>query len=266
MIDLRPKQIEDLCELKQYCGELGAELVIIGACAYQHHFSNEERFTSDIDIVGAFELDEFFELEKRLQYAEWSQESPDEPHRWKSKNDSYIDLIPAGERLREQKKVIWPDSGYKLTLVGFDHVFELAEQLELAAELTLRIIPPKVLMLLKIIAFMDRPSRSGKDLPDIRGILERYEEGNTERFNSDVVLGAVLPDVSVVPAFLLGLDLRALCTPDERKVIEEFLSKMQQEEEHWPEFVEARPTSSDNPEETVHEILDAFNKGFTDSN
>jgi hypothetical protein len=32
-------------------------------------------------------------------------------------------LIPAGPKLREAKQITWPISQFKMSLVGFDHVF-----------------------------------------------------------------------------------------------------------------------------------------------
>jgi predicted nucleotidyltransferase len=69
-------------------------------------------------------------------------------------------------------------------------------------------------MLLKIVAYMDDPQRRAKDLEDIRGLLVEYE-ADSERIFSDVVLEAGLEDVGLAPAFLIGLDLRALCNDEE---------------------------------------------------
>lgn len=62
-----------------------------------------------------------------------------------------------------------------MSLVGFDHVFENAQPVQLAPDLTLKVIASTALMLLKIVAFMDDPQRRVKDLDDIRGLLVQYE-------------------------------------------------------------------------------------------
>lgn len=71
MVELTTEQIADLCELQQFCAELKADLVIIGAIAYQYHFPHEDRHTGDIDSAVALDLDDFAELEKRLQVGKW---------------------------------------------------------------------------------------------------------------------------------------------------------------------------------------------------
>ena len=48
MPELTDNQIADLRVLKNHCVRLGAELVIIGAIAYQVHFPEESRHTGDI--------------------------------------------------------------------------------------------------------------------------------------------------------------------------------------------------------------------------
>jgi predicted nucleotidyltransferase len=80
------------------------------------------------------------------------------------------------------------------------------------------VISSTALMLLKTVAFMDNPQRRAKDLDDIRGLLVQYE-ADSDRVFSDVVIDAALQDYGLVPAFLLGLDLRALCRDDEVTVV-----------------------------------------------
>jgi len=71
MPELAAGQIADLRALCDHCVALGADLVIIGAIAYQVHFPGELRHTGDIDFAVALDLDEFAELERRLQADGW---------------------------------------------------------------------------------------------------------------------------------------------------------------------------------------------------
>ena len=67
MPELTAGQITDLRALRDQCVALGADLVIIGAIAYQVHFPGELRHTGDIDFAVGLDLDEFAELERILQ-------------------------------------------------------------------------------------------------------------------------------------------------------------------------------------------------------
>jgi len=199
MVELTPAQIEDLRELQVFCARLQADLVVIGAVAYQHYFPETDRHTGDIDSAIALDLEEFAELERFLVSANWTRR-PALEHRWRSSRGNLLDLLPAGKGLREAKQVTWPNSQFTMSLIGFDHVFANAEQVMLADQLRIKIIPPIVLMLLKIVAFMDDQNRRAKDLSDIRLLLKSYES-SSDRLFSDAVLDAGLQDFDLANAF-----------------------------------------------------------------
>jgi predicted nucleotidyltransferase len=144
--------------------------------------------------------------------------------------------------------------------VGFEHVFTDAQPVQFSPDLTLNVISSTTLMLLKIVAFMDDPQRRVKDLDDIRGLLTQYE-GDSERLFSDVVIDAGLADFGLVPAFLLGIDLKALCTPEEASILNAFLAAMNENNPAWMSFVRTRGVG-DSVEEDARAQLDAFRKGF----
>jgi predicted nucleotidyltransferase len=261
MVELTAAQIADLHELQQLCAELQTEVVIIGAIAYQYHFPREDRHTGDIDSAVALDLDDFAELERRLLAAHWRR-TPNREHRWRSARGTLLDLIPAGPELRKAKQVTWPESQFTMSLVGFDHVFSDAESVELAPNLTVKIIPSVVLMLLKIVAFLDDQNRRAKDLLDIRSMLSCYEE-DSERIFSDVVLDAKLADFSLANAFLLGVDLRSLCNLDELLAVREFVKTVGDESKPaWVAFVRAAPQGGERNEEHAGAQLEAFKKGL----
>jgi predicted nucleotidyltransferase len=259
MPELTDNQIADLRVLQNHCGALGAELVVIGAIAYQVHFPAESRHTGDIDFAVALDLDEFAELERRLLADGWVHFANRE-HRWRSARGTIIDLLPAGPKLRQAKQITWPTSQFTMSLVGFDHVFATAQPVQLAPDLTLKVISSTALMLLKIVAFMDDPQRRAKDLDDIRGLLVQYE-GDSDRVFSDVVLDAALQDYGLATAFLLGLDLRALCTNEEVAIVHAFLDAMDEDNPAWMSFVRARGVG-DHVEEDARAQLDTFRRGF----
>jgi len=259
MPEFTDSQIADLRVLQKHCGALEAELVIIGAIAYQIHFPAESRHTRDIDFAVALDLDKFAELDRRLLADGWVRFANRE-HRWRSAPGTILDLIPAGPRLRKTKQVTWPISQFTMSLVGFDHVFASAQPVELAPDLKLRVISSTALMLLKIVAFMDDPQRRVKDLDDIRGLLVQYE-ADSERIFSDLVIDAALQDYALAPALLLGLDLRALCADDEAQIVYAFLDAMNEANPAWMAFVRTRGVG-EHVEEDARAQLDTFRRGF----
>lgn len=258
MPELTDNQVADLRVLQNHCRALGAELVVIGAIAYQVHFPAESRHTGDVDFAVALDLDEFAELERRLLADGWVRFANLE-HRRRSVQGTILDLIPAGPKLREAKQVTWPVSQFTMSLVGFDHVFATAQPVQLAPDLNLNVTSSTVLMLLKVVAFMDDPRRV-KDLDDIRGLLVQYE-ADSDRVFSDVVIDAALEDYGLAPAFLLGLDLRALCRADEVTIVHAFLDAMDEDNPAWMSFVRARGVG-DHVEEDARAQLDTFRRGF----
>ncbi|HXB70827.1 MAG TPA: hypothetical protein VNY05_21515 [Candidatus Acidoferrales bacterium] len=111
-----------------------------------------------------------------------------------------------------------------MSLAGFDHVFAHAVPVQMSGGLSLRVAPPAVTALLKIVAYMEDPYRRAKDLQDMRVILARYEE-NGDRLFSDAVFDAQLPDFEFANAFLFGLDLREFATNEDAGYIGRFLDR-----------------------------------------
>ena len=116
-----------------------------------------------------------------------------------------------------------------MSLAGFDHVFQDASPQDIGHGLMYKVIPPSVLALLKIAAYLDNPQRRAKDLIDLRGLMRQYER-DTDRIFSDAVFQADLPDIEVAGAFLLGLDLRSIATSADASLVESFVAKMMDSE------------------------------------
>lgn len=261
MIELTDAQITDLAELQQLCADLHSDLVIVGAIAYQHYFPDEDRHTSDIDSAVTLDLEDFDELKQHLMAMGWSNITARE-HRWVSQRGTFLDLIPAGKKLREAKSITWPQSQMTMSLVGFDHVFSDAQLVTLGGRLPIRVIPPVVLMLLKIVAFLDDQASRAKDLFDIRALLSKYE-ADSDRVFSDAVLDAQLSDFSLANAYLLGLDLRSICTEEEVETVRKFLSIVSDDTKPaWLGFVRAAPRPGERSEEIAQLQINTFREGF----
>jgi predicted nucleotidyltransferase len=129
----------------------------------------------------------------------WTQEERSE-HRWRGPNGSIMDLLPAGPKLRQARRIIWPKSDFEMSLVGFEHVFVRALSFTFAEGIQYRVVPPPVIALLKIIAFMDDPHRRRKDLLDIGELFRHYERASDRMF-SDEVFAAGLDDIEYATAY-----------------------------------------------------------------
>lgn len=133
-----------------------------------------------------------------------------------------IDLLPAGPKLQQAKRITWPESGFQMSLVGFDHVFKRAIPFQFADGVQYRVAPLPVIAFLKIIAFMEDQHRRRKDPDDVAELFRRYEE-TSGRIFSDEVFSAELEDIEYANAFLLGLDVGAMATGEEKEILEAFV-------------------------------------------
>jgi predicted nucleotidyltransferase len=86
-------------------------------------------------------------------------------------------------------------------------------------------------------------------------------EADSKRIFSDVVIDAALQDYGLAPAFLMGLDLRALCADDEVQIVHAFLEAMNEANPAWMTFVRARGVG-DHVEEDARAQIDTFRQGF----
>ena len=223
MTVLLPEQANALAELQATCDALEVDVVVIGAIAYRAWMHNEQRTTEDVDAVVALDLSELPRLTDRLTAWGWRQDQRHE-HRWYSSGRARFDLLPVGERTRREKQIAWPRAEITMSLVGYDHVFAGAIARELAPGLRVKIVPPVVLALLKIVAYLDDPYRRQKDLGDLAGLMHAYEEDGERRFSDEVLDAGV--DYTEAGAYLLGRDLAGLCSAeDEREAIDRFLQR-----------------------------------------
>ena len=132
MTVLLPEEAAALGEVQGVCERLGVALVVIGAVAYRTWVQDEQRVTEDVDLVVGLDLSDLGLLTDPLVARGWRHDQRRE-HRWLSPRGARIDLLPAGERARRDRHLVWPLAETRMSLVGFDHVFSDAVEWELAA-------------------------------------------------------------------------------------------------------------------------------------
>lgn len=259
---LSKSTILDLGQIDAHCRALAADIVLIGAVAFQYHFPQEHRHTSDIDVAVALDLDDFELLGGRLAADGWTPQAPSR-HRWQSKSGTLLDLLPAGPRLRHEGKVVWPGSTLSMTLTGFGRAFANSKRVEAAHNLQLNLVDIPTLLILKMVAFLDSPERRMKDLSDIRAALTLYEADNVDRLFSDEIFEAGLSDVRWAGAYLLGSDLRATANAEEAAAIRNFLAALSDRYgSAWRSFRDSAAEFGDRTDAIAGAETDAFECGF----
>ncbi|SRR5579885_1286627 len=244
---LSPDQIQDLQALDEAARGLSAEVVIIGAIALAC-FSQLQRFTSDVDLVVALDLEDFNKLTDAMLRLGWTRDRRE--HRWRSARGTLVDLLPAGRKLRAEGIVRWTD-GNEMRLAGFDHVFSHAVSVEFA-DTRLSVAPLPVIALLKIVAHWENPGRR-KDLDDLKQLFRSYE---AKRIFDDEVFDAQLEDVEFANAFLLGLDIGRFATREDRAIIERFIRR------YFVEDLDVFDPQEDREDLRFQKQLRAFQSGL----
>jgi predicted nucleotidyltransferase len=273
MISLFLFQVETLRQLEEAGAQLGAEIALIGASAMRMWLDVRWFTTDDVDVAVAVELVQLRDLEIALENKGWEKIHGD-GQRWKSSNNTIADILPAGERLRSREQTTDERGAMLIDLTGFEHVFNDAVVVEVAENFSIKVIPLTVLMLLKIVAYLENPYRRAKDGRHIAILLESYASRD-RRFSNEVVQAGI--PFAHAGAFLLGFDLRALCDEREAAAVRQFI-RMSQEKgapdlvlEHRIDLEEEGDLDDDSDDEEddrdkrnqrVLRHLQVFSEGF----
>jgi predicted nucleotidyltransferase len=126
--------------------------------------------------------------------------------------ETIIDIIPFGKLEAGDRTIAWPpDAEVVMNVAAFSDVFKGALVVELEPTLQIPIPSLAGLVILKLFAWLDR--RDGRDVQDLRNLLETYTEaGNEDRLYEEetVELEHVDFDTVLGGAFLLGKDARQI--------------------------------------------------------
>lgn len=231
--------------------------VLVGASALSCHVEMTWRATRDLDLAVAASRDDIVE---RLQQAGWSRDTRFEI-RWLALGGPRVDVIPATPELIRAGAVDLPDAGMRMSLVGFDLAFQHAQNVRLSEDLTVRVPPPEVIAVLKMVSFLDRPADRKRDLEDIAHLFEGLiGPADDERFAPEVVdLDLDYTDVS---AFVMGRRLSGCLDERTRGVVEAFTARLREDDLAQAWMLSSAPdTWREHPEQLVAR-LDAFERGI----
>jgi len=140
-------------------------------------------------------------------------------HRLISPNKIPIDIVPFGKIELLDGKIAWPPKGEQvMNMRGFKEANENAQPVLISKspDITCRVVSPEGLMLLKFIAWIDRPREiRGKDAGDISYLLNNYlliknvsEDIHNSSNEPDKAFYGWDPDLSA--ACLLGKECRLI--------------------------------------------------------
>lgn len=199
-----------------------ARFIVIGAAAISIHIDFTWRSTQDLDLCVASDVTAYAPILERLG---WHRDR-DIPHRWRTPGGFRVDVLPGHPDLVRRGEVIWPESGARMSLVGFRLAFADAVAHEIGPGKTVQVASVPALFLLKIAAYLDRPWERESDLADLAHILHGWLSSEApERWDDKVI--ALGLDYDDVGPFLLGRRLGARVDAKELEIARRFLAKVE---------------------------------------
>jgi len=161
----------------------GIDYFLVGAFARdvtmlaKGHTSPPERKTKDVDLavlVGS--LDEYKVLKNAINALPEFEQHEELPYRFIFQNAYDVDFLPFGEVANEKGQVeLLEKNAFPLDMPGFDLVQPFVETIQTEEGLTLNVSSLSGIVLLKLLAWQDRPERE-KDIHDIAYILKHFME------------------------------------------------------------------------------------------
>lgn len=187
---MEPEAVEALRILARVCCQEGRRFALIGATVpqvvldFRGSSGSGSRETRDVDAVAEVNSwDDFTRLCERLGQDGFRQGQV--AHELWFGDQMRIDLIPFGPSLVEHDKLSWPYGDSVMTACGLEEALECARDQQVAPDLTLPVVSIPGLILMKVVAYMDRPAERARDLSDVLYCFEHYEQtaGESRRFD-----------------------------------------------------------------------------------
>lgn len=195
--------------------------VVIGAAAVACHIGLWWRGTVDLDLTVASGIEAYAgDLEalgwRRVRGA---------PQRWTAPDGSRVDVVPSGNELLMQGGFTWPDGDNRMDLTGFRLAHLDAVPVDLTKGCLVRVASLRSLVVLKMTAYLDLPWLRDSDLADIAHIMHEFLPDDDEARWSDEIIELGM-DFEDVGPFVLGAQIGALVDQREARMIERFLSSI----------------------------------------
>lgn len=263
--------VKEVCSAAE---KLEIKIVLVGALMAQ--FTPEigadyPRFrgTNDADFgVSVRDWETFKKLRDELIACRFKL-NPKIEHRL-HRDSTMVDLIPYGAQIAPDGKLTWPESGFEMTVTGFDEACAAARKAGKSNDPPLPVITVPGFVLLKIIAFLDRRARQDPkhrdDGKDLEYWLRNFASGadDARRFDLSGQQGLTHPDYETAGAVLLGMEVRRLASPAASAYVERF---MKESEDLYSPFMDALAAgqseeAADKKRRDGLALLSAFKRGY----
>lgn len=257
-------------EVARAAGDAGVGVVLVGALMAE--FSSDLgadfppfRRTNDADFaVYVRDWKTYKKLHDELVQRDFKP-NPKIEHRL-NRGAAMVDLIPYGPQIAPDGKLTWPQSGFEMTVTGFDEVCAAAQKAAGSKDSPVPVITAPGFLLLKVIAFLDRKERHDPkhrdDARDIEYWLRHYASGTEDprRFDLAKETGLRHEDYETAGAALLGIAVGKLASPEAAACVERFLAEAG---DLYSPFIDILASAAGEAKRNdALALLEAFGKGF----
>jgi predicted nucleotidyltransferase len=173
------------------------------------HGQPSGRFTHDWDLgVQVEDWSRFRALERQLTGHHGFEANGRQRQRVHAPNGIIVDLIPFGGVEGDDASIRWDGAaGHRLNVAGFRQSAEAAYRVCLNDRVTIRVVSPPGLALLKLMAWQDRHLEHDRDAEDLAYLLRHYHtllaDGLYERYAD--MTAAMDYDIERAGAGVLGM-------------------------------------------------------------
>jgi predicted nucleotidyltransferase len=244
--------------------QLAIPYFVIGASArdilVEHvHGLDTARATRDIDFAVAISSwDDYDHLKARLT-ATGKFTLSAHVHRLMFGQDegAYpLDLVPF-DGVEKEGELVWPPHGeFVMNVAGYGDAYASALDIEIEPGFQVKIVSLPAMVVLKILAWNDRPERD-KHASDVFLVLRSYHQaGQFDRIYDEALdtLEQYEYDIELAGAALLGLDVKRDIAVDVRSQLTQVFAN----ERHLDKFVVQMAKSSPDKTEHARRLIRAF--------
>ena len=258
--DFSPGQIEALRLLDEAFAPTPWVLIGSVAIACQMEWTRE---TQDMDITVAIDV---ADVQNHLDSLPHSSESGVPEHRWITPQGVKVDLIPAGPGAIPRNSLRWPISGNIMSITGMHLAFKYTLPYQITDDLVIQVAQLRVILLLKMVAYLEHPYEREKDLQDIATIISYQLPHDDERRWASNIIDRLL-DYEHVSALVMGRELGEIIGENETLIVQKFAAKVRDDSDaDTTQFRLARFGPSEwrsNPDKML-KYIDEFMLGIAD--
>ena len=255
MSSFSPAQLAALASIREALAPV--RWVLIGACAIRARVPLS-RTTADVDLAVIADGDAIL---PRLSEAGWLRD-PKKTQTWRRGSVSVDVVCTTEEQMLEG--VVQVDGGWELSVVGFDLAFAHSSAVPIADDQTVDAPTLAPLVLLKMVAWLDRPHERAKDLGDISQLLlNALDEDDELRWDTTHPVGQSGLHFEEQSPFFAGWQLGSIADTAHLHVAKRFLDCLREDESTaFAALVRSANMRLEDTETRLRGMLTAFEHGL----